>query len=1109
MKKVTIILLCSLFLLATNNTLFAQKKKKQKDEAKTESAEEKEKDPFNSGTFSGLKWRPIGPATTSGRVADFAVNPDNPSEYYVAVACGGVWKTTNAGTTYKPIFDSQSSYSIGCVTIDPNNTSTVWVGTGENNGQRSIAYGDGVYKSTNSGKSWKNMGLKNSEHIGNILVDPRNSDVVFVAAHGPLWNGGGDRGLYKTKDGGETWDTVLTVDEYTGVNEVLCDPRNPDIMYASTWQRARHVWTFLGGGPGSDMYKSTDGGETWAKSNKGLPGGDKGRIGIAISPANPDVLYALVEAGEGKSGLYRSTNRGASWEKRSSYVSSGNYYQEIICHPHDEDVAFFMNTFAQWTEDGGKTVKRLGDQRYMHVDYHCMWINPDDTNQWRLGCDGGIYDTWDAGKNWQYRANLSVTQFYKVTTDNAEPFYNVYGGTQDNNTLGGPSQTLKRSGIDNSDWFITNGGDGFEAQVDPTDPNTVYAQSQHGFLWRFDKASGEKIIIKPIEGADEEPYVWNWDAPLLISRHKPTRLYFAADKLFKSEDRGNSWEKISGDMTRDIDRNNLKIMGKTWGPEAINYHRSTSVYGNIVALDESPKKEGLLYIGTDDGLVHVSDDMGENWRKISSFPSVPETTYVNMVLASKHDESVVYAAFNNHKNGDFKPYILKSSDKGQTWTAISNNLPERGSVYCIEEDHVDPNLLFVGTEFGVFFSSNGGEKWTQLKSGIPTIAIRDMEIQQRENDLVVATFGRGFYVLDNYTPLRGLSDETFEKDAAVFPIKDGLMFVQSSPLGYRGNGFQGESFFTTPNPAVGATFTYYLKESPKTMKAERIKAQGKIAKDGGDVKWPTLEELRKEGDQEKAYLLFTVYDKNGEVVRRMKKSASKGLHRIVWDFTYPSQSPISLRKRGGAYSPYSSTPSGHRAAPGEYAVDMQLSVDGEMKMLVEKQTFVIKPLENLTIPPRDRKKVEAFAAEVAELNKAISGVSRLGREMDNKLKHMAAAINATTSAPLSVGKDIKVLRDRLEALNIALNGDPLPGKYNMPSAPSIANRAGMVGYGMSGTTMEPTETMRQQIKIAEEGFAPIFENMKTLIKDIQKVEDQLEEYGAPYTPGRIPNWEKE
>lgn len=1087
----------------------AQKKKKKQQDAAPQAETEKEKDRFNSGTFSGLKWRAIGPATTSGRVADFAVNPEKHSEYYVAVASGGVWKTTNAGTTYEPIFDRQGSYSIGCVTLDPNNPNVVWVGTGENNGQRSIAYGDGVYKSTDGGKSWKNMGLKDSEHIGNIVVHPHNSDVVFVAAHGPLWSAGGDRGLYKSTNGGKDWKNVLEVDEHTGVNEVHLDPRNPDVMYASTWQRRRHVWTFLGGGPGSALYKSTDGGETWFKSEKGLPGGDKGRIALAISPVNPDIVYAIVEASGESSGFFRSTDRGASWHKRNSYVTSGNYYQELIPHPTDADIVFFMDTWAHVTYDGGKTVKRLGNERYKHVDNHCMWINPDDTDHWLMGCDGGIYETWNAGEHWQYKANLSITQFYKVATDNAEPFYFVYGGTQDNNTLGGPSRTTNRAGITNNDWFITNGGDGFEAQIDPTDPNVVYAQSQYGFLWRFDKRSGERISIKPIEDPGEPALRWNWDAPLLISRHKNTRLYFAANKLFKSEDRGNSWTPISGDLSRQIDRNKLKVMGKTWGMDAINYHRSTTDYGNIVALDESPVKEGLLYAGTDDGLIHVSDDMGENWRKIATFPSVPETTYVNMVLASVHEEGTVYAAFNNHKNGDFKPYILKSTDKGQTWTSISGNLPERGSIYSIAEDHVDPNLIFVGTEFGVFFTTNGGEKWVQIKAGLPTIAVRDMEIQRRENDLVIATFGRGFYVLDDYTPLRNLSKEDLEKEAHIFPIKDALLFIESSPLGYRGKGFQGESFFTTPNPDVGAVFTYYIKESPKTLKQQRKEREKEMAKEGKDVTWPSWEDIRAEKEEEKASLLFTVTDEAGNVVRRIKRPVSAGMHRMVWDGHYPSSQPVSLRSRGGNYSPYASTPRGHRAAPGKYFVSMAISDAEGIRELVAKQAFNVKLLDNSTLPAKDPKAVEAFSAKVSDLGRAVGGANRIRTEMGNKLRHIAEAIRLTPSADMSLLQDVKKLEAELRDINLKLNGDNVKARLQYSTAPSISDRLGIVGYGMNSSTSDPTETMKKQYEYASKEFEPIMKSLKEVIRGVEGLEKKLEDLGAPYTPGRMPEWERE
>ena len=1107
MRKCIYLFLCLMMVFAFDAN--AQKKKKKQQDAAPAAKEEKEKDLFNAGTFSGMKFRAIGPATTSGRVADFAVNPEKHSEYYVAVACGGVWKTTNAGTTYEPIFDGQGSYSIGCVTLDPNNPNVVWVGTGENNGQRSIAYGDGVYKSTDGGSSWKNMGLKESEHIGNILVDPRNSEVVFVAAPGPLWSPGGDRGLYKSINGGKDWKNVLEVDEHTGVNEVILDPRNPDVMYASTWQRRRHVWTFLGGGPGSALYKSTDGGETWFKSEKGLPGGDKGRIALTISPVNPDIVYAIVEASGESSGFFRSTDRGASWQKRNSYVTSGNYYQELIPHPTNADIVFFMDTWAHVTYDGGKTIKRLGNERYKHVDNHAMWINPDDTDHWLMGCDGGIYETWNAGKHWQYKSNLSITQFYKVATDNAEPFYFVYGGTQDNNTLGGPSRTTNRAGITNNDWFITNGGDGFEAQVDPTDPNVVYAQSQYGFLWRFDKASGERISIKPIEDKGEAALRWNWDAPLLISRHKNTRLYFAANKLFKSDDRGNSWTAISGDLSRQIDRNKLKVMGKTWGPDAINYHRSTTDYGNIVALDESPVKEGLLYVGTDDGLIHVSDDMGGSWRKMATFPSVPETTYVNMVLASVHEEGTVYAAFNNHKNGDFKPYVLKSTDKGQTWTAITGNLPERGSVYSIAEDHVDPNLIFVGTEFGVFFTTNGGEKWVQIKSGLPPIAVRDMEIQRRENDLVIATFGRGFYVLDDYTPLRNLSKESLEQEAHIFPIKDALLFIESSPLGYRGKGFQGESFFTTPNPAVGAVFTYYIKEAPKTLKQERKKREKELAKEGKDVTWPSWDEIRAEDLEEKSGLMFTVTDESGNVVRRIKRPVRAGLQRMVWDGHYPSSRPISLRSRGGNYSPYSSAPRGHRVAPGKYFVSLSMTDGDGMRELVAKQPFTVKLLDNSTLPAKDPKAVSAFSAKVSKLNSAVSGANRIRSELGNKLNHIKEAIRVTPSADISMLQEVKKLETALRDINMGLNGDRLKERLQYSTPPAVSDRIGIIGYGLGSSTSEPTETMKKQYDIAAEEFEPLLKSLKAVISGVEKLEEKLEALGAPYTPGRMPQWERE
>ena len=637
------ILLIALIIFSANT--YPQKKKKQKE------------NPLDKISVNALKWRSVGPALTSGRVSDLAINPDNPFEYYVAIASGGVWKTSNWGVDYTPIFDGQSSYSIGCITIDPNNTNVIWVGTGENNNQRSVAYGDGVYKSVDGGASWKNMGLKNSEHIGNIVVHPENSDVVYVSAYGPLWSKGGDRGIYMTEDGGKTWNNILFIDEHTGFNEIHMDPRNPDVLYAASHQRRRHVYTYVGGGPGSGLHKSTDGGKTWKEINKGLPGVEIGRIGMDISDANPEIIYAIVEAAERKGGFYKSTNRGETWVKQSGKVTSGNYYQEIFADPVDEDVVYIMDTWMSVTHDGGKSFKNVGED-YKHVDNHAMWINPNNNSHWLVGCDGGIYETFDKGKKWDFKKNLPVTQFYKVAVDNAEPFYNIYGGTQDNFSIGGPSRVNNSHGISNQDWFITHGGDGFESQIDPENPNIVYAQSQYGWLVRYDKLSGEEVGIKPIARKGELDYKWNWDAPLAVSNHKSGRLYFAANKVFRSDDYGNSWDVISDDLSRKIDRNKLKVYDRVLSIDAVAKNGSTSPYGTIVALSESPIDENFIVIGTDDGLIQITENSGKTWRKIDNIPDAPAQSYVNSVYLSQHDVNVIYVAFNHHKYGDFKPYIF-------------------------------------------------------------------------------------------------------------------------------------------------------------------------------------------------------------------------------------------------------------------------------------------------------------------------------------------------------------------------------------------------------------------------------------------------------------------
>ena len=1068
-------------------------------------AQNKDTDPLDSLSLNAFKLRSIGPALTSGRIADFAVNPKNPSEFYVASASGGVWKTINSGTTFTPIFDHQGSYSIGCITMDPNNTHVIWVGTGENNNQRSVAYGDGIYKSTDGGASWKHMGLKNSEHIGMIAVDPRNSDVVYAAACGPLWSAGGDRGLYKTTDGGETWTPILTISEHTGVNEVHLDPRYPDIIYAAAHQRRRHVFTLIDGGPESGLYKSTDAGQTWKKINKGLPAGDKGRIGLAISLADSDYIYAIVEAQRGQGGFFRSLNGGASWEKRSGYSSSGNYYQEIMGDPKDRDRVYSMNTFLQVTDDGGKTWEALGD-RSKHWDSHALWINPKNTNYYLNGNDGGVYESFDRGKTWKFMPNLPVTQFYKIAVDYGEPFYHVYGGTQDNYSLGGPSRTTSAHGIVNADWYTTQGGDGFESQVDPENPNIVYAQSQYGNLTRFDKKSGENLGIQPKPRKGEKSYRWNWDAPLLISPHSHTRLYFAANKLFRSNDRGNTWKVISDDLTRQIDRNKLKVMGKIWPMDAVAKNASTSPYGTVVALDESPIQEDMLYVGTDDGLIQVTEDGGENWRKIEIFPTVPKKTYVNDIIASNHERDTVYAAFNNHKNGDFKPYVLKSTDAGKTWASLSSDMPERGSVYALEEDPKNKNLLFAGTEFGLYASLDGGSHWKPLKNGLPTIAVRDLAIQKREDDLVLATFGRGIYILDDYSPLRLLTPDILSKEGYIFPVKDALMFVEKTPLGTLGSrskGFQGENYFTAPNPPVAATFTYYLKETIKTLEDKRREEEREKVKKDQPVYYPSYEQMKAEEEELKPYLIFTIHDEDDQEVRHLRAPARKGLYRINWDLRYPALNPTNVRDA----NPTSSGPSSTWVLPGTYKVIMSKWEDGQITPLTDPVVFKAKTLGNTSLPAKDKKALVEFQKKVRKLSHSVNAASRVIRELDTRISHYKAALKSVTVPHEELFNQITELEKKIVRLQRQMFGDSLRRRLDLDAEPGLTSRINSIIYEQWKSTSAPTQTQKDNYQIAVDEFTPIYQDLKkTLEKDVKNIDQRLNEIGAPYTPGRLPDW---
>jgi photosystem II stability/assembly factor-like uncharacterized protein len=1072
-----------------------------------EKAEEDKKpaDPMSSGTFNGLKFRSIGPAFTSGRVSGFAVDPNNPARYFVAAASGGVWKTINNGTTWTPVFDKEGSYSIGAIALDPRNPLTVWVGTGENNSQRSVSYGNGLYRSDDSGKTWKNVGLKTSEHIGRIAIDPKDSNTVYVAAQGPLWGPGGDRGLFKTTDGGKTWKKILSISDNTGVTDIVIDPQNPETLYAAAYQRRRHMWTLINGGPESALYKSTDAGATWNQLKAGLPTTDLGRIGLAISPVDSNVIYATVEAADKKGGIFRSNDRGGSWERRNEYDVTAMYYSRIVADPKYVDRVYVMNVFLLVSDDGGKTLRRLGEKS-KHVDNHDIWVDPNNNDHYLVGCDGGVYESNDRGANWEFKRNLPITQFYDVTTDNTTPFYNVYGGAQDNFSFGGPSRTRSISGITNSDWFVTNGGDGFRSQADPEDPNTIYAELQNGSLARFDKRTGERLGIQPGVGRGEEPLRWNWDSPFIISPHSHTRLYFAADKLFRSDDRGDSWQVISGQLSRGLDRDKLPVMGKVWGMDAIAKNASTAFFGNASALAESPLREGLIYVGTDDGLMQVTEDGGKNWRKIETFPGVADMAYVSRIIASNHNASTVYAAFENHQNADFKPYLLKSTDAGRTWTSISANLPKSAPVWSIAEDHVNPNLLFVGNEFGLYFSIDGGQKWIQLKGGLPTIQVRDLTIQKRENDLVVGTFGRGIYILDNYTPLRQLKPEMLKQDAQLFPVKDALMYIQSQPLGGRGKSFQGESFYTAENPPFGSTFTYYLKEELKTKKAKRQEAEKEALKKNAPVSLASLAVLSAEEEEEAPAIILTVMDSSGRVVRRLTGPVTAGMQRVAWDLRYP---PATLPPPPNPENenPFDDGPAGPLVMPGAYRVSLAKRVEGVMTPLGSPQDFQVVVDGQSGMSAADRMALVEFQQKVARLQRAVQGALEVSNALKPRLTLIRRALLETPSAGDKLLDDAAALDKRANDILRALRGDNALRARNINLPPSISERVGDIVGAQRLSIARPTQTQISQYTAAAQDFEQTLAQLRQLIEvDLARLEKQMEAAGAPWTPGRIPEW---
>jgi photosystem II stability/assembly factor-like uncharacterized protein len=1041
----------------------------------------------DSARLAELPWRSIGPAVTSGRVVDFAV-PEGPKSqigdrlgelFYVASASGGVWKTVNGGTTWEPIFDHQASASIGDIAVAPSNPDILWVGTGEANNQRSSSWGDGVYKSENAGKTWTNMGLRKSEHIGRVIVHPTNPQVVFVAAAGPLWTSGGDRGLFRTTDGGRTWKNVKNMDAYTGFTDVIFDPSNPDVIYGASFQRERRPYSYVGGGPGSALWKSIDGGDTWTKLTEGLPKGDVGRIGLDVSRSSPNIVYATIETkvtgtgaaqGNTEGSVYRSDDRGASWQKMGTGFSYPWYMGQIRVDPTNPDRVYFMGVPLQVSTDGGRTFRNLAGGA--HSDHHAMWIDPNDPDHLIIGCDGGVYISHDRGRTVDFVANLPVSQYYAIATDMRQPFYYVYGGLQDNSSWGGPSQTRNRQGITNADWIRTTGGDGFYAQIDPVDPNTVYGESQGGDIVRYDVRTGEQKTIKPLPEFGARPYRWNWSSPMLISPYDHNTIYFGANYLFMSTTRGDAWTRLGPDLTRQLNRDSLPVMGKIQPRDAIARHQGTAEYGNISTIDESPLRQGLLYVGTDDGVISVSRDGGATWTRYLKFPGVPDQAYVSRVVASKTTEGTVYATMDNHRNNDFKPYVLKSTDYGAHWSSIAGNLPGNGSVQVIREHPRNGNLLFTGTEFGAFYSADAGHTWTQLKYNIPTVAVHDIVIHPRENDLVIGTHGRGIYIIDDVTPLERLADAG-AAGAHLFPVKTATEYNPNSsiPGGVRGAGALGDREYSAPNPPFGAAITYFLRDSlPK----------------GGDV-------------------TLGIYNVAGSKVRDLTVNKKRGMHRVTWDLRNPA--PYTVRRPANQVGEPQSRqrdPLGAFVLPGKYTARLTLKA-GSGSPAVQEVPIEVRSDPLVPLNEADYRALYDMRVSTGRLQATVQAAVRTAEQLKEQTTDVKTALRNNTATD-SLTKQADAVDREISDILKKLRGDPEAESVSddkRVEEPSIQERVNNIADEIGNVTSQPTELQRATLALASSDLQREVGRINGLLqRRIPALNASLDAAKIPWTIGR-------
>jgi photosystem II stability/assembly factor-like uncharacterized protein len=837
--------------------------------------------------LSAMRWRNIGPANTGGRIDDFAVArmPGAPDAIYVATASGGLFKSTNQGTTWTPVFDGvDAMMSIGDVAVASSSANVVWVGTGEANNRQSSSWGDGVYKSIDAGRNWRAMGLVETRHIGRILIHPSNPDIVYVAAVGHLWGSNRERGVFKTIDGGATWNHVLTVDENTGATDLVMDPQDPETLFAAAYQRQRKAWGFNGGGPGSGIYRTHDGGAHWTRLTNGLPKGDKGRIGLDVFKGDGHVVYAAVEAAGRDNGVYRTTDGGDTWEQLGSLNPRPMYFSQIRIDPKDRNRVYLLGSNRGFyvSDDGGRNFRDVFST--VHSEDHALWIDPDDPNHMIVGGDGGVSISWDRGVTWLFRDNLPVGQFYEISADMGDP-YTICGGLQDNGLWCVPSATLNRTGISNRDSFNIGSGDGFHARIDPTDPKTVIVESQEGRASRVNLTTLERQAIAPLPldrpkiGERER---WNWNTPIVMSAFDPKVLYIGSNVVFRSADRGVTWKPISPDLTANVDRDTLQMMGATVSDKALSRHDGQTSYSTLTTISESPFDAKVLYTGSDDGQLYVTRDAGQKWTKLTPrLTGVPRNTYVSSVLASRHMAGRVYATFDGHYDDDYHAYVYVSDDYGQTWRSISLGLPDT-SVHRLREHPRNARLLVAGHERGIHLSTDAGNTWTSLRLNMPPVPVDDLLIHPRDNDLVVATHGRSLWVLDNIAPLEALTPEVLTRDAFIVPPARARLLSIYNPQAWYGAG----QFFA-PNPEFGAVIYYYLRDAPGGA--------------GGHVQ-------------------ITFADAEGKPIRTVSAGAQRGLNRLAWDLRLP---PPLVDTEPAAAGAFGGPPTGPLVLPGKYTVTLR------------------------------------------------------------------------------------------------------------------------------------------------------------------------------------------